>query len=48
MISDAFGNITSKVAGPTTFGYAYHPQKKHAVNSIPVNGTPYSFGLTHF
>jgi len=40
---DPIGNIASKVSGPTTLGYMYHPTKKHAVSSISVNGTPYAF-----
>jgi len=40
---DPIGNIASKVSGPTTLGYTYHPTKKHAVSIISVNGTPYAF-----
>ncbi len=40
---NAIGNILTKTAGTVTLGYAYHPQKKHAVNSITVNSTPYAF-----
>jgi len=42
---NAIGNILSKSVGNSSFAYTYDPQKKHAVNSITVNGgTTYNFG----
>lgn len=34
----------SKTVGSNNLAYTYHPTKRHAVNSITVNGTPYAFG----
>jgi RHS repeat-associated protein len=43
LLYDAIGNITSKSVGSSTYVYAYDQTKKHAVNTITYNGTPYQY-----